>query len=169
MRARGEPRGLRALLRDERGHATAEAAIMIPFFILVWGCIIYMSQGYERAIDVGAETRAHAWAHVMDDCERRVPAGTDVSDATNPPLGPFGDLFDMIDEVIDWLPLVGDHWPGFIVEEREFGRRSTVDKPTVIGGGQARVQHRMVLMCNEEPRDVTLTDLADHAWGIFGL
>lgn len=162
-------RGLRDLVRDEEGHATGEAVIMLPFFILVWGCIIFVSQGYERAIDVGQKTREHAWAHVMDDCGRPVGSGTEVSDATNPPLGPFGDLFEMVDEIIEYLPLVGEYWPGFVIEERQFVRRSAVDKPTVIGGGRQRVGHTIVLMCNEEPTDVTLTELADYAWGIFGI
>jgi hypothetical protein len=162
-------RPARSVWRDERGHATAEAVIMLPFFILVWGCIIFMSQGYERAIDVGAKTREHAWAHAMDHCEGGVGAGTEVYDATEPALGPFGDLFDMIDEIIAVLPLVGEIWPGFINEERKFGRRSSVEKPTVLGAGSQRIAHTIVLMCNEEPQDTTLAELADHAWGIFGL
>ncbi len=162
-------RGLRRLLRDEEGHATAEAVIMLPFFILVWGCIIFVSQGYERAIDVGAKTREHAWAHVMDDCDRAVGSGTEVSDATNPPLGPLGDLFDMIDEILEFLPLVGDIWPGFVNEERQFVRRSSVDKPTVLGGGSQRVGHTIILMCNEEGSDATLDELAGHAWEVIDL
>jgi len=162
-------RGLRELLRGEEGHATGEAVIMIPFFILVWGCIIFVSQGYERAIDVGAETRRDAWAHAMDDCRGPVGSGTEVSDATNPPLGPFGDLFDMIVEIISFLPLVGDVWPGFINEERQYVRRDAVEKPTVVGGGNQKVGHTLVLMCNEETSDTSLEELAEHAWGVFGL
>lgn len=160
--------GRRSLLRDEEGHATGEAVIMLPFFILVWGCIIFVSQGYERAIDVSAKTREHAWAHVMDDCGRPVGAGTEVYDATEPPLGPFGDLFDMVDEIIDWIPLVGDYWPGFVVDERKFGRRDSIEKPSILGGGDQNVGHTIVLMCNERPTHVSLEDIAREAYGIFG-
>jgi len=162
-------RSLRELLRDTAGHATAEAVIMIPFFVIVWGCILYVAQGYERAIDVGADTREHAWAHVMDECDRPAPGGTEVTDATNPPLGPLGDLLGMIDEIIGHIPFFEDYWPGFIVEERQFVRRDRVDKPSVIGGGEARIGHTIVLMCNEEPRGSHLSDMADEAWLIFGM
>jgi len=164
-----ERRGLGALLRDQRGHATAEAVIMLPFFILIFGGLIFVSKGFETSIDERAITRQHAWAHVMDDCRSRVPSDTEVSDATNPVFGPVGDLFAIIDEIIALIPFFSDYWPGWINEERKFTRRASVDKPAVLGGGSAQVGHWIILMCNERPNDVDTDELATRAWDFLGI
>ncbi len=167
----------RSLLRDQRGHAMAESVIMIPFFIIVWGSIIYVAQGFESTVDTYALTRGHAWAHVMDNCRcdptRRVCRGQDrdtqILDATEPVFGPVGDLFALIDEVLSLIPFFSDYWPGWITEEREFRRSASVDKPSVLGGGALSVGSTIILMCNEQPQDVDLDELSLRAWNFLGI
>ena len=65
------PRPLRALLRDERGSVMTEAVVMLPFFVLVWGCIIYVSQLYEKGIETQAVARECAWRHAKDSRPRQ--------------------------------------------------------------------------------------------------
>lgn len=167
MRARQET-SVKSLLRDEEGNATAEAVIMIPFFILVWGCIIWASQAYERTLDVGAKTREHAWAHAMDACKSRVPPDTEVRDVTDPVFGPIGDTLSVVDSIIETIPVVGDAWPGFFPTENQYVRRSRVETPEVMGGGDKEVGHTIVLMCNEDLETPGLDDASSSSWGVFG-
>jgi len=161
--AKPRRRGLRELLRETAGSATAEAVIMIPFFIIVWGCIIFVGQRYEKAIDVAAADRATAWNHVMSNCNGGVASGTEVSDASG-----WFDMLEAIDgavsTIIDNLPIVGDFWPGLIPEEKQFVRRGSVEAPEVIGGGSRRVGATIVLMCNEDPKGSFLEEMADFGW-----
>lgn len=164
------PRRLRDLLRDTRGTATIETAIMIPVFILIWGAILYMAQGFEAAIDNASVDRQHAWQHAMDGCRSRAPAGTTFRDATDPPGGDLvGEVEGIIDRAIRLLPAIGDHWPGLELKEVEATRRDRVVKPFVLGEGQGEVRHRVVLMCNERRKgDGALDDLTWAAWLMFG-
>jgi hypothetical protein len=159
---------LRQLLRDERGNATGEAVIMLPFFIMVWGCIMWASQAYEKAIDVGAKTREHAWAHAMNACKSSVPGGTEVRDVTDPVFGPIGDTLSVVDSIIDTIPVIGDYWPGFFPTENRYVRRDSIDTPDVMGGGSKPVGHTIVLMCNEDLDTPGLAESSESSWGIFG-
>ncbi|MCS6799544.1 MAG: hypothetical protein NZ898_13650 [Myxococcota bacterium] len=162
------PRPVRRLLRDERGNATAEAVIMIPFFILVWTCVLYAADGWGTAVRQAAETRRDAWAHVLPGCEGRAPEGLELSDATNPPFAILGDAILAIDRVLRDLPILGDYYPGLFVEEREMIRRATVEKPAALGGDDAEARHRLVLACNEVPRpDFGLAELAERVFGFL--
>jgi hypothetical protein len=165
-RGRGDPsaRTDESLLRDTRGNATAEAVILIPFFILVWGFIIWGSHAYERTLDEGAIARGHAWQHVMSSCSGSVPAGTRVRDVTDPPFGPVGEALRLIDTLIDALPLFGDYWPGFFPDENEYHRHADIRTPQVIGGDTRRMEYDIVLMCNE---DEETPDFEAIAWELF--
>ncbi len=158
----------RGLLEDTRGNATAEAVILIPFFILVWGFIIWGSHAYERTLDEGALARGHAWANVMDACPNNFPAGTRVTDATDPPFGPVGDVLSAIDSLISALPLFGDYWPGFFPDERMYHRQADIPTPQVIGGDTRRMEYDIVLMCNERDRTPSMDEIADRAYLLWG-
>ncbi len=157
----------RRLLTDTRGHATAESVIMLPVFLIVFGAIIFIGQGFERAIDYGAINRQAAWAHVMNDCRGGVGSEVAVTDATDPPFGPLGDLFALVDSVFTTIPIYSEYWPGLIPEERRFAVQTTVDKPAVLGRGRARINHDIVLMCNERYIDANLRTMSSEAWRIF--
>jgi hypothetical protein len=158
---------LRQLLRDTRGHATAEAVIMLPVFIIVWGAIIFVSQGFEAALDIGARNRQAAWTHVMNDCEGGVDPGVSVSDATDPPFGPLGELFALVDAVFSTIPIYRDYWPGLVPEERRFRVQTSVAQPRVLGTGSANVNHDIVLMCNERYIDTNLREMSSEAWRVL--
>ena len=140
---------------------------MMPVFIIVFGAIIFMGQGFERALDVGSRNRQAAWSHVMNECRGGVAAPVSVSDATDPPFGPLGELFALVDAVFTTIPIYSEYWPGLIPEERRFTTASSVDKPAVLGRGQARIHHDIVLMCNERYIDADLRTMSSEAWRIF--
>jgi len=140
---------------------------MIPVFIIVWGAIIYVSQGFEAALDIGARNRQAAWTHVMNDCSGGVDPAVSVSDATDPPFGPLGELFALVDAVFTAIPIYRDYWPGLVPEERRFRTNTSVQQPRVLGSGAANVTHDIVLMCNERYIDTNLRDLSSEAWRVF--
>ncbi len=158
-------RSFLALLRDKQGAAYTEAAIMLPLFILVWGCVMFVHSGFMHAIDQGSHARQATWAEVMENCE-----GGGGEDATDPFLGPVGDILLRIDRLIGMIPFLGDYWPGMVVEERKFTNTTSVTQPGVLGGGTATAGHHLILSCNERPRpDLTVAGMVGRAWSLFGI
>ena len=157
-------RTLRDLLRDERGSVMTEAVIMLPFFVLVWGCIIYVSQLYEKGIETQAEARECGWRYAKDNCEGEtrcaVASGLDVTRDYG--SGESGD----IDAAESGVGFLGD---GFLTNilfgaDATATAEDTTPKPQVIGGGDAQLRGRMGLACNEKPRG-DLGDVISSAWG----
>jgi len=158
-------RTLRDLLRDERGSVMTEAVVMLPFFVIVWGCVIYVSQLYEKGIETQAVARECAWRHAKDNCE------TETRCAIEPGLDPHdygsGDAASI--EAAE-----GPGGPGFLGEgfltDILFGKDATATatdstrKPEVIGGGDAQLSGKMGLACNEKPSG-DLGEVISSAWG----
>lgn len=165
MEDRNKDRSLRALLRDTGGAAYTEAAIMLPLFVLVWGCIVFVHSGFREAIDHASLAREAAWAEVTDACQEG--AGEDAT----APLGFRGLAFlGEFDRVVAEVPFVGDYWPGVVVFEREFRDVVTIAQPGVLGGGEARAGHHLILSCNERARpDLSVSSMVGRAWSVLGL
>ena len=135
-------RTFRELLRDVRGSATSEAVIMLPFFVIVWGCVIFVSHKYERAVEVQAISRQCAWRYAKDNCtgDTRcdLAEGADMADTSMAQANGYdaeGEIsgasssggWGMIGTVVDLLS----------GKEYTATYRGSVDKPEVIGGGSA--------------------------------
>src|SRR5688572_8810145 len=144
-------RPFRELLRDTRGRAPAEPAIMLPFFIIVWGCIIFVVRRYDQSIEMSQQARHCAWTHVMSACETDTPCG--ISDGANLadsefPGGAGGFLEDLSGDIpfVDWM------FEGLFGSDITASTDTTVDAPEAVGGGSRRVAGAMALTCNEKPR-----------------
>lgn len=152
-------RGLAGLLRDTRGAAMTETVIMLPFFILVFGCIVYAYNVHEAWLDTANRTRQHAWRHASDSCEGSVPDGTRSSTSTVETGTAMGAISTTLT-----LGLMPDPE----MEEVSMSRSDEVGKPKVLGEGSYGVGHGLTVMCNEETTDVDDT-IHDAYWGMFGL
>jgi hypothetical protein len=151
-------------LRDERGHATSEAVIMLPFFIMVWGCIIWASQSFENEIDLAAKTREHTWQHAMNDCRGATGADTQVTDYSGGGIsGGIESVFSLIDQVAGLFAVMED-WPGLTFDEHQYVREDVVTAPNVAGGNNRETYYRTVLMCNEVH---DTPDIEETAWSAF--
>jgi len=157
----------RALVRDTRGSAMTEGVIILPFLIIVFGCIYWVHARYMKRIQVGIEARACAWAYVNNACEGDPPAGckidpgaTMTNDDFTAELGESGT--SAIEELRNAVGILGP------VLDAVFGRDITttvqaeVPRPQVIGGGSRKVIAQYALVCNEKRRD-----LLDVVWDIF--
>ena len=144
-------RGLRDLLRCTLGSASTEAVVMLPFFIIVWGCIIFVSNRYERAVDISQDARKCAWQHVMSACENDVECpiadGANLADADFP-----GAASGYLDDMGASLPFVDWMFEGLFGKDITAGADTSVTAPEVAGGGSRRVAGAMALTCNEKPR-----------------
>ena len=165
-KATARRRTLRELLRDEGGSVMTEAVVMLPFFVLLWGCIIYVSQLYEKGIETQATARECAWRHAKDNCEGdtrcSIESGLDMSRDYG-----SGDGSAI-------ASAEGSGGPGFLgdgfLTNIIFGSditataEGTTRKPEVIGGGDAQSIGKMGLACNEKPRG-SLGEVLSAAWG----
>ncbi|MEM9192876.1 MAG: hypothetical protein AAGF12_27120, partial [Myxococcota bacterium] len=160
----GPRRGLRRFVRDEEGHATTEAVIMIPFFVLIWTFLIYFGGGYAEKIDMSATARGQAWAHVMDNCRTNVPNDLTRRDPGST-YSQVNEVLEIIGEIISLIPLVGDYWPNPPMPvDYEFSARRAIQRPQLIGGQTGEATYSIVLMCNERPRNIDLEEMAWKAW-----
>jgi hypothetical protein len=127
-------------LRSIAGHATTETVIMIPIFVAIWGGLWYTHQRYRKALDMAQYTRAHTWEHAFGGCEGSPPSGhTTISDRSDDRSG-FLDGF-----VSSALGAI----PGFQFEEIEGRRRTSLERPAVLGEGTVTMGHNLVVLCNE--------------------
>ena len=149
-------RGLISLLYDVAGHATTETVIMVPVLIAIWGGIWYTHQRYRKAINMAQYTRAHIWEHAFASCEGSPPGRTRISTG-----GYSGDGF--ISGATDLL--FSGVIPGFNIDEVEARRDTQLDRPAVLGEGTVRMEHNLVLMCNETPQGER--SFARDAWAMF--
>ena len=70
---------IRRLLADEEGAATTETVIMIPMFVIVWGCIVYVTQVFQATIEMRSRIRRDTWAYAYNSCEDMPDTGTNLS------------------------------------------------------------------------------------------
>lgn len=158
----------RALLADERGTATTETVIMIPMYVIVWGCIVYVTNFFQNTIEMRSRLRRDTWAYAYTGCSDRPSTDTNLPDpsrgilpdttggafesssrggASTGEAGGVGGLLGALDGLISYVPgltfrtLVGD-------------RRTGVDRPNVIGGGRLNMTANFTILCNERPQNV---------------
>jgi hypothetical protein len=150
---------VRRLLADTRGTATTETVIMLPMFIIVWGCIFFVFVFFQRTIEMRSLTRRDTWLYAYTSCETNPGGGTELSapDEARPI-----DLGSMASTVMRFLP-------GFTIGRSSGARTASVSRPQVLGGGSIGLRDRMWVLCNEQPASVlsTVIDLAREFVGSF--
>lgn len=160
----------RRLLEDEGGTATAETVIMIPMFVIVWGCIVYVTNVFQGTIEMRARIRRDTWAYAYTSCEDRPETGTDLdtsrgiipdptgagAEAEGAARGGAGEasgggisgMVGMLDDILSYIP-------GLNFESLEGHRNNfSVERPAVIGGGSMTMGADLFILCNEEPTNV---------------
>jgi hypothetical protein len=163
-KTRGWRRWLRRLFGDTTGAVFAEAVIMLPFFIIVWGLIIYVHDYYSRRITLGQQSKSCSWQYSNDGCQR-MPAGCERFSVRA--AGDFS-----ADELPDGggsalqqfanLPIVRGILTLVLGKNAVVDASAEVAKPGVLGGGRAPMRSRHSVMCNEIPR--TPGDIARDAF-----
>lgn len=154
------PGFLRRLLGDEEGTASIEAAIMIPFFIIVWGLLLFAVDVYKHKIDAGRQARDCGWAFAQTGCETLPPQ---CEEEPGDPVAVEGgegegELESSMDELPLDIPVIGDVLNGVIdtlFGELRVARHSEdVQRPQVLGATTVETRGAFAIMCNERPRTV---------------
>lgn len=134
--------------RGQRGAAYAETVVMLPFFIAVWSCIIYVHNAYAEKNRLMAQNRNCVMAYAFDACRTtppgcslsRAPGGTDAPDSVGGFLSTLGRFGSGILETIT----------GASTRSR---MTSSVTKPRTLGGGSTSVLAGHEMQCNTRYQD----------------
>lgn len=148
------------LAGDQQGTASIEALIMLPFFIMVWGLLLFTVDVYKHKIDAGIRARDCGWTFAQTGCET-VPAscqeepGDPIS--TEDSVG-SGELASSVDDLPIDIPIIGDVLNGVVDtifgELRRARHESTVQRPQVLGSTTVHTRGAFAIMCNERPRTI---------------
>lgn len=145
--AYGAKARLRALLGDQQGAAMAEAVIMLPALILIWGIILYIHFGFRDAQRNMATLRDHAWSHAVGNCHTTPTAPTEFADE-----GQFdGESRGGISGLSDALRFVTSTL--FQIDEFGARRQRDIERPRSLGGGTRTLEWELLMLCNEQQRD----------------
>jgi hypothetical protein len=139
------PSRWRALLRDEKGAVMAEAIIMLPALILIWGIILYIHFAFRDAQRNLATLRDDAWTHAFTGCTTSPAAPTEIAEG-----GEFdGDSrsggIDGLGDALRWVST-----SLFMIDEFGARREATVARPESLGGGTRSLRWEMLILCNEQ-------------------
>jgi hypothetical protein len=167
---------LRRPRRRGRGTASVEAVVALPFFILVLSGVWFVRDRQLAIQSAENQARSCAWQYSANDCSS-IPKGCEgvLSPGTAPPTANAIDnaLNDAKSEV-----LAGGDSKGVIEKvaagilgpaiDALFGRfvegksSRTLNRPGVLGGGQAVFAGSYHLACNLQP--TTPAEVVEDAW-----
>jgi hypothetical protein len=135
------------LAGDDKGAVMAEAAIMLPVFILIWASILYIHFAFRDAQRNIATLRDHTWSYALNSCTTTAPAPTELStDGTldGSSTGSVGGL----EQALKYLPSAQ-----FFIDEFSSRRSLQISRPTMLGGGSRTLEWKLMMLCNERQRD----------------
>jgi hypothetical protein len=137
---------LRTLIRDRRGTASIEAAVMLPLMGLCWVALFFRFQGIEKEMEIAVEARRDAWVFSAQGCE--VEEGSEIPKGIGLECNEQASWMSAIENI----PFVGfliTTFAGF-----ELSKTARVDHtaPPLLGGGTTTLAYPYSLMCNEKSR-----------------
>jgi hypothetical protein len=154
-------------MRSGRGVASVEAAIVLPFFVIVFVSLYYVKDRVLARQAANIHARQCAWAYAMKNCQE-IPAGCEHVVG----VSSEGDAIDekIVDKLGDVPPLLKSALKAILQPalEAAFGRaldartEKAVNRPALYGGGTATTQGQYHLACNLAPQAP-----ADVAYGIW--
>lgn len=150
------PTNSRSRRRRQRGAAYAETVVMLPFFIAVWSCIIYVHNAYAEKVRLMAQNRNCVMSYAFDACSRTLP-GCSVSRGASAvdESGSAGDFVGTLGRFGDGLLSAVT---GATVSSR---MNSSVGKPRLLGGGSTSVLAGNTMQCNTRYRDNPVRAIGD--------
>lgn len=145
-------RAIRKLIKSERGAVYTEAAITLPFFIMIWAFIIFSHKLVHEKIKNNSVAKGCAWNYaVIQYCEGNATCtgDTHVSDGA-----PVGWDSSSVDSFLSDIPGVRSLVDAVLGKGANLIRNSSVNKPGYIGGGSASLRSQHSVSCNQKPTNV---------------
>ena len=161
---------LRKFIKDTRGAAMVEGAILAPVFITIFIGMYFLFQLYESKLEAGDNARSCAWHFAQENCDSVLPPecveqtnNTAVSDEfreltrkvsqdtqrlnSTDVSSELGSVTKAIEPVVDLLTgTLG------IGQERIIKSSKDTNTPALFGGGTSSTQNNFAILCNEKPK-----------------
>jgi TadE-like protein len=144
---------------SSRGAALTEAAVVIPFLLLMFAGIMYVGKMYETKMLVMKTTKQAAWAYAMCNCGEKGDPTNNVCRASDSITGGKGGSSSGTPSGFDSGTVSkGGSGPGADVATKGFGSSSAQwSQPVVsdvfMGSTTKNMKSQTVVMCNEAPHD----------------
>ena len=161
-----------------RGVASVEAAVALPFFVLIFVGLFYVRATILKKHELATTARSCAWLFSQSNCQV-IPNGChdvlgspgtssskesqELHDLLKTGADGASDITGVVAKIVD--ELLGSVLDAAFGESFDALPRGSIEKPKLFGGGTLQVTGRYHLACNlkeEQPIDVVT-----HAWKIF--
>lgn len=154
--------------RGERGAATTEALIILPFFFIVWGALFFSHRLSEKRVVVNEIARTCAWARMTGGCTEPLSPRCNFTAGEQIPNDSLeGSRASLINYdtrieafMLDFSDMFGPYFRPVFGAERD----STVAKPRQLGGGEFGVRTEFSEMCNELPGEETVPTVSNDSF-----
>jgi hypothetical protein len=135
-------------LPDDRGAVMAEAAIVIPFLLIIWFGLVALVQLYAARLRVQIEAGAKSMAMAEGgDCGDADVSLGDLSQTEGAESGFASETGSMVEEIAGCQPFAWAH-SNVVAEAAVSGLPQRI-----VAGGEASVRGARSLMCNMKPVD----------------
>ncbi len=156
--------GTRASRRRQRGSAYAETVVMLPFFVIVWSCIIYVHNAYAEKMRLMAQNRNCVMAYAFNACQS-APPGCNVTRGASGAEGPA--------EAGGFLGGLGSFGNGLMTAitgaSTSSRMTSSVTRPRVLGSGSTSVLAGNSMQCNTRFQDSPVRGIRDAFRSFLGI
>jgi len=137
----------KARRRRQRGAAFTETVVMLPFFIGIWTCIIYVHRAYSMKVHTMATNRNCVMSYAFSACQQQAPGCGNTSQAHTDAGERPGDL----NGLQSLLGGIGNSIFGALAgQTTELRTTRNVSKPGLLGGGSTQVLAGNSMMCNTQ-------------------
>lgn len=149
----------RRFFADDQGTASIEAVIMLPFFIIVWGLLLFAVDVYQHKINAGLQARDCGWSFAQTGCETLPPSCSEepVDEFDTGDSASSSEITTALSGASE-IPVVGDLLTGAL--QGIFGKlriaetELDVQRPQVLGATTVHTTGSFAIMCNERPRTI---------------
>ena len=146
MTSRRRPR--RARRFASRGAAYAETVVMLPFFIAVLTCMMFVHKAWSTKLRTMEENRHCVVAYAFEACTQRPPGCNQVTTATDSSAGERPGALNSLENMLGGA---GGAFFGAIFGKTASGRLTQpVTRPTLLGGGSVNALALNTMACTTE-------------------
>lgn len=138
--------------RRQRGAAMAEALVAIPFFILIFGSMVFIGNLYRSKLNTHRLSMENAWRESLMGCDETT-------------MGPLPVANNINLEAMAGAPGAALCQEGFgVLEESEEG---SVQRNYPLPAGAVNTTTTTRLICNEKPTTGDFDGAADFLWNLY--
>jgi hypothetical protein len=142
---------------SRRGAAYAETVVMIPFFVAVFACMMFVHKAWSTKLYTMQQNRHCVVSYAFEACRRPLPGCSQVQVGADTAAG-AGERPGALNSLANMLGSAGSTLLGGFFGQTASGRLTRpVNRPTLLGGGSLNALAGNSMACNTErstPADV---------------